>query len=76
MNDVKVCGERGLVTFCPECKDWRPVGLGPQRGTMTELGEGGERKTYQTIRHGAWCRVCDKNLPKVETYTKEVAGET
>ena len=30
MNDVKVCGEKGLVTYCVRCQDWEPF--------VTELG--------------------------------------
>ena len=69
MNDVKVCGERGLVTFCPECKDWQPFRLILTRQHDVIC-------TPPLPRYeGAECEVCQKRLPKVEQYTKEVARE-
>jgi hypothetical protein len=60
---VKVCGQRGWVTFCSNCKDWEPFEVGPKQTVMIS---GGEQSVL--VRHGAWCKTCDLNLPEVVRY--------
>jgi hypothetical protein len=64
---VKVCGRRGLVTFCPACKDWRPIELldnttviDPSAGTTTTFYDGGAR-----------CRECCERYPEVVPYAND-----
>lgn len=50
-GSVKVCGRRGLVTWCRPCRAWNTF--------HTRSGSGPKKKT------GAWCDVCRKRLPEV-----------
>lgn len=34
MSQIRVCGLRGLVVWCPPCKDWRPFVLKPGYGAV------------------------------------------
>jgi hypothetical protein len=52
-GSIKVCGERGLVTFCPTCQDWEPFKLRPVPG-------GG-------LGAPALCQRCYGQLPKVHS---------
>ena len=69
MNDVKICGERGPVTFCPKCKDWEPFRL--LRTQQDDVIYTPPLPPYE----GAECCSCQSRLPKVEQYKKEAARE-
>jgi len=59
---VKVCGERGLVTSCPACKDWEPIALTPVHDAVIPV---------KTPTSSAFCATCQQRLTRVQTYNKK-----
>jgi hypothetical protein len=59
---VKVCGQRGLLTFCHVCKDWEPFDTTPKRFVTGRV----TREEF-----GSWCRSCGNRLLEVAKLRSE-----
>lgn len=84
---VKVCGNRGLMAWCPSCADWTPLVLErktdhPPGSEGPELSGANPRDTrfrdslgWHTVERGGFCGNCLERLPKIKTYAESAKKE-
>lgn len=66
MNDVKVCGLRGLVTWCPTCANWEAF-------TLFNPAPRPSASPIHETDNGGWC-VEGHRLPEVTRYGERSAS--
>ena len=77
-QEVRACGRRGFVVWCPFCKSWEPVGIERKKQHPVDAEKptvtGPEDTVFKiggvwcSVERGAFCGTCNLRLEEVRPY--------